>query len=62
MSKQRTVQPETEHSIKLQGVVDDESRRFLAVVYACSCHQKDGWWLCQYHQGFDDGVEEARDT
>jgi hypothetical protein len=50
----------TLRSIRLQGVDDDESRHFLAVVYRCGCWLKgDKWSLCQYHVGFDDGVEAA---
>jgi hypothetical protein len=44
-------------SIELQGKRDDDSR-----IYGCGCFRScDGtsWRLCQYHEGYDDGVEAA---
>jgi len=56
-----TPDPLTIASIRLQGIDEDESRRYLAAAYWCSCFLKrDRWSLCQYHEGFDDGVEAAR--
>jgi hypothetical protein len=54
-----TPEPETLASIRLNG-----SSTFIAgstTTYACGCSVRfDHWRLCQYHEGFDEGVEAAR--
>jgi hypothetical protein len=50
-----TPDPLTLESIKMQAM-DGEAPR-------CGCFpftKRPGWFLCQYHEGFDDGVEAAQ--
>jgi hypothetical protein len=54
--------PKTIESIQSQGA--DSSVPLTAMVdqWRCGCcHGKNtgAWWLCQYHDGYDDGVEAA---
>lgn len=54
-----TPEPETLASILLNG-----SPTFVAgstTTYGCGCSVRfDHWRLCQFHEGFEDGVEAAR--
>lgn len=49
-------EPETLASIKSQGTYGDGT-------YQCGCEQRGPrkrWWLCQYHEGFDDAIATIR--
>ena len=44
-------------SMNLQGCQGEE---LVLREWRCGCVERKGlWWLCQYHQGFDDGAEQA---
>ena len=53
------LEPETRASIEMQPIV---SSRKCGCFWRQNYRGEDGPWiyLCQYHQGFDDGVEKAR--
>jgi hypothetical protein len=55
------LEPETIASIQIQGVDEDSTLSWTAVSYRCGCllrHEK--WATCHYHDGFDDGISEAK--
>lgn len=44
-------------SIEQQRVIKDT---ITNIVYSCGCDRPNGRWrLCQYHDGFEDGLEAA---
>lgn len=54
-----TPHPLTVASVHLQGGRSATGARWRTS-FQCGCsHQEstDRWWLCGYHEGFDDGVE-----
>jgi hypothetical protein len=66
MSVRKSIHPLTEASIRAQGVLPEASPSFSD--WACGCELRDGWeattgkwWLCGYHEGFEDGIEARGD-
>jgi hypothetical protein len=60
MSGRQSIHPLTEASIELQGP------SLMVSQFGCGCELRDGWeattgkwWLCSYHEGFEDGIERA---
>lgn len=58
MSGRKSIHPLTEASIQAQGVcsaVDEYAE------WPCGCEHRSiclpGWWLCGFHEGYEDGVE-----
>ena len=48
----------TRDSIDLQGVDEDE-----LLMRRCGCDPRpSGWWLCQYHDGWQDAAEDVTTT
>lgn len=36
------------------GATDDKT---------CGCHKRgDRWWICQYHEGYEEGVDRAKES
>jgi hypothetical protein len=59
MSGRKSIHPLTEESIELQG----PSLVGMVSQSGCACELRDGWeattgkwWLCSYHDGFEDGI------
>lgn len=64
MSGRKSIHPLTEESIRLQG----PSLVGMLSQFGCGCELRDGWeattgkwWLCSYHDGFEDGIEARGD-
>lgn len=56
------IAPDRLHPATLVSIEAQPSRSVMGVrlgVRRCGCEQnRDGWWwLCQYHQGYDDAAE-----
>ena len=48
----------TRDSIDMQGVDEDE-----APMRRCGCEERpNGWWLCSYHDGWQDSAEDVTTT
>jgi hypothetical protein len=64
VSGRKSIHPLTEESIRLQG----PSLVGMLSQFGCGCELRDGWeattgtwWLCGYHDGFEDGIEARGD-
>lgn len=52
--------PATMRSIEAQPPAADDQKEWPSK--QCGCHvrgERKRWWLCAYHEGYDDGIEAA---
>lgn len=55
MSGRKDIDLRTQDSIFLQGADLSTDR---TVRFRCGCEQRGAkWWLCQYHEGFEDAID-----
>ena len=46
------------HPLVLQSIEAQGGHHFG--IHRCGCEQRARWTLCQYHQGMNDGIEQAK--